>query len=123
MDIKLILDLHDQFLGRKLEELEHKISFLTTDQRKDEANLFKAKRNVYDIFRKMVTASRMEGDGSIKAYQRYLQSIPQNWYAAKEKAVKHGDVEKQTVEDMKLTALSEIIQHLKDTMGERGDSL
>ena len=123
MDVKLILDLHDQFLGRKLEELEHKISFLTTDQRKDEANLFKAKRNVYDIFRKMVIASRKEGDGSIKAYQGYLHSIPQNWYIAKEQAVKHGDVEKQTVEDMKLTALNEITQHLKDTIGERGGSL
>ncbi len=120
MDVKLILDLHDQFLTKKMEELEHKIGFLTTDQRKDEANLCKVKRNVYDIFRKMVSASRKDGEGAIKAYQGYLQAIPQSWHAAREQAVKHGDVQKQTVEDMKLAALKEILQHLKDTMGEGG---
>ena len=121
MDMKLILDLHDQFLSRKMEELEHKIGFLTADQRKDEANLYKAKRNVYDIFRKMAKVSRREGEEAVSAYQKHLRVIPQNWYAAREEAVKHGDVQKQTVEDMKLDALKDILQHLRDTMGERGD--
>lgn len=119
MDIKTVLDLHDRFLQGKMAETEHKIAFLQKDQRQDEANLHKARRNVYDIFRKMLAASRPKGEDAVQTYRNYLNSIPQNWIEARKQAVQYGDVHRQAVEDMKLSALQEITQHLDETMGER----
>ena len=121
MDVKLVLDLHDWFLKGKIEESEHKIDFLVKDQRQDEANLYKARRNVYDIFRKMAAVSRKQGEKAVDAYRRHLAVIPQNWMEARKEALQFGDHHRLAVEDMKLTALSEIIQQLNDTMGEGGD--
>jgi hypothetical protein len=121
MDIKLILDLHDRFLLVKMEETEHKIAFLEEDQRQDEANLYKARRNVFDIFRKMAAASRKQGEKAVETYRGHLTVIPQNWVEARKQAVQYGDNHRQAVEDMKLSALKEIVQHLNDTMGERGE--
>jgi hypothetical protein len=121
MDIKLILDLHDWFLKGKIEETDHKISFLEKDQRQDEANLYKARRNVYDIFRKMAAVSRKQGEKAVETYRRHLEVIPQNWMEARKEAAQFGDSRRLAVEDMKLSALKEIVQHLNDTMGEGGE--
>ncbi len=120
MDMKLILDLHDRFLSGKITEMEHKIAFLQEDQRQDEANLYKARRNVYDVFRKMLAASRKKGEEAVQAYRYYLTVIPQNWMEARKQAVQFGDARRLAVEDMKLSAFQEIARHLGDTMGERG---
>ncbi len=120
MDMKLILDLHDRFLQGKMAEIEHKINFLEKDQRQDEANLYKARRNVFDIFRKMANASRKQGENALEAYRRHLMVIPQNWIEARKQAVQFGDDHRQAVEDMKLSALKEIVQQLSDIMGEGG---
>ncbi len=120
MDIKLILDLHDRFMMGKMAEIEHKISFLEKDQRQDEANLYKARRNVFDVFRKMLAASRKKEDKALESYRNYLIMIPKNWMEAREQAISYGDINRQTVEDMKLSAHKEIVQHLSDTTGEGG---
>jgi hypothetical protein len=121
MDMKLILDLHDRFLLGKMEEIEHKIAYLEGDQRQDEANLYKARRNVYDIFRKMAAVSRKQGEKAVETYRRHLTVIPQSWMEARKQAVQFGDGRRQAVEDMKLSALKEIVQHLNDTVGEGGE--
>ncbi len=120
MDIKLILDLHDRFMMGKMAEIEHKISFLEKDQRQDEANLYKARRNVFDVFRKMLAASRKKEEEALSCYRNYLTIIPKNWMEAREQAISYGDINRQTVEDMKLSAHKEIVQHLSDTTGEGG---
>ena len=120
MDMKLKLDLHEQFLLKRKEEMEHKIAFLQKDQRQDEANLYKARRNVFDVFRKMLAVSRKKGEDAAQAYRYYLAVIPENWMEARKQAVQFGDVHRQTVEDMKLSAFQEIAQHVNDTMGEGG---
>ncbi len=118
MDIKLILDLQDRFLLGKMEEMEHKIAFLVKDLRQDEANLYKARRNVYDIFRKMAAVSRKQGENAVETYRKHLTNIPQSWMEARKQAMQFGDNHRLAVEDMKLSALKEIVQHLNDTMGE-----
>ena len=118
MDINLILDLQDWFLKGKIEETEHKVAFLVKDQRQDEANLFKARRNVFDIYRKMIAVSRKQGERALEEYRKHLTVIPQNWIEARKEAVQFGDHHRQAVEDIKLSALKEIVQHLNDTMGE-----
>ena len=113
MDTKLILDLHGRFLQGKMEETRQKIAFLEKDQRQDEANLYKARRNVFDIFHKMLGASlRKQGEGALEAYQGHLDAIPQSWIEARKQAVEHGDIHRQAVEDMKLSAVKEIVQQL-----------
>ena len=121
MDIKLVFDLHDWFLKGKMEEMDHKIAFLVEDQRQDEANLNKARKNVYEIFRKMAAASRKQGDNAVEAYRKHLTNIPKNWEAARQQAMQHDDAHRRAVEDMKLSALNEIVKHLNDTMGEGGN--
>ena len=120
MDMKLVFDLHDWFLKGKMEEMDYKIAFLAGDLRQDEANLYKARRNVYDIFRKMAAVSRKQGDYAVEAYRKHLTVIPQNLVEARNQAIQFGDVRRLAVEDMKLSALNEIVQHLNDTMGEGG---
>ncbi len=120
MNMKLILDLHDRFLQGKMAEIEHKIAFLVKDQRQDEANLYKARRNVFDIFHKMVHVSRKQGENALGAYRNHLMVIPQSWMEARKQAVQFGDNHRQAVEDMKLSALEEIVQQLSATMGEGG---
>lgn len=120
MDMKLVLDLHDQFLMEKKEETEHKIAFLEKDQRQDEANLLKARRNVFEIFHKMLLVSKRQGENAMQAYRGHLKQIPQNWLEARRQAAQFGDAHRQAVEDMKLSALVEIARQLEDAMGEGG---
>ena len=78
---------------------------LAADDRKDEAVFEKIRANVYDIFRTVWKLNR--GDAF---FQEKLNTIPQNWQTAYEKAREHGDTAAMALENIKLETVKEIQQ-------------
>lgn len=87
---------------------------LKKDDRKDEANLYKVRANICDIFYKMVRASEKkleamriteEVEKTIAFNEDYLNwfvKIPESWLANMDLARKHDDVIAVQMEEIKL---------------------
>lgn len=97
-----------------MSEYDNKVKSLKADNREDEANLYKVRLNICDIFCKMaettdrkVTAMKLsEEEAQVKAYNReyleWFEKIPANWKANLELARKHNDVIVVNTEEIKL---------------------
>ena len=100
-------ELKDRFfiaLMAQMQALEAEVQVLAAESRVDESHHKKAARNIYGIYAQLLSGVRDEA-----AYERFFETIPENWYAARALAAEHGDHERIVVEDAKLTAVREII--------------
>lgn len=79
---------------------------LNADGREDEAVFEKVRANVYGIFQTVWTLNK-----DTEFFREKLETIPQNWQAAREKAEKHGDTAAVTLETIKLETAQEILEH------------
>ena len=117
MNTNLVVAQHERLLVQKQEETEVHIARLQKDQRQDEANLLKARRNVFGNFRSALLAHAKQGDGAIERYREILQKIHDSWCEAKDLAAKHNDVQRTAVEEIKLAAWKETIDLLDEKAG------
>ncbi len=118
MNMELIIALHDRALAKKQEETELHIARLQQDLRQDEANLLKARRNVYGHFRTALQAYKRQGEGAVEKYRELMQKIFQSWSEAKDLAALHQDAQRLAVEETKLGAWREAMALLDDQTGE-----
>jgi hypothetical protein len=97
------------------------------DDRKDEADLEKIMVNIYEIFKTLFLSDIKQLEGKsianpedINIYGGYLlrfDTIPANWKKSLDKAIEHGDITKQVIEEHKL----EVAKELKDMFLEMFD--
>lgn len=120
MSMELVLDRHAEVLRKKQEEAASKIAFLEKDGRQDEADLYKAKRNLYAYFMGTLENSRKESGNVLAAYRGRLSHLASIWEKALEKADRHGEYYRQAVEEMKLQALREAMRLLKEQLEQEG---
>ena len=88
------------------------------DERKEEANLKKIKVNIYEIFKTLFLSDIKQLEGKelgkiedISIYGGFLlrfDTIPTNWKISLDKAIEHGDITKQVIEDIKLEVAKEL---------------
>ena len=97
------------FLDNSKQAVLDEIKSLESDGRKDEANILKAKSNVYDICKSVYGALAKEAPADvITAFPATFDRITCPWKASLEAAKAHGDDRKILIEEAKLSAVKEI---------------
>lgn len=96
---------------------------LAAQERKDEANLLKIQRNIYDICKTIyeVTARTTDAEYLQEAYLTKLTELPRNWQAAYEEAREHQDTERIVIEERKLATLAEVKARFLECGGGEDD--
>lgn len=95
---------------------------LILDERKDEANLIKIKKNIFDIFRTVflsIMKDKTVDEKNIKMlFTEKMDTIPKNWKISYENAKIHNDVEKIVIEEIKFQTLDLISTKFNELWGE-----
>ena len=104
----------DMIAQLKVEEQE----LIATD-RKDEANFFRIKMNIYDICKTVyiVSEKRFNGNALREEYLRQLTRLHENWKISYNKAKENNDVQKIVIEETKLA----VLQQIKEKYEELGE--
>ena len=97
------------FLDTRKQAVLDEVKSLTDDGRKDEANILKAKSNVYDICKAIYNATaKAAATDIVTAFPAAFDKVICPWKASLEAAKTHGDARKTLIEEAKLSAVSEI---------------
>lgn len=89
----------------RTEEAEAKAS-----QRQDEAVFARIRYNVYDVCETVYWAlKRAKGEDFPAAYEAKLRELERAWSAAWDKAAQHSDPDRTFTEDVKLSALRDVL--------------
>ncbi|MBQ6382108.1 MAG: hypothetical protein IJJ42_00735 [Clostridia bacterium] len=103
-----------QYMDSKIEEGRAKTEELRADGRGDDANFMKVRTNIYEVC-KTVSQTLMKrpgaGTGAVKAM---LEKFRAEWGAALEKAKQHDNAKGMAVEEIKLSALEDVIAHFEE---------
>lgn len=101
-----------EYIDKKIQDLKNEEMILEKEERKDEANFIKIKINICEICKILYYVSKKEANAqNVKEF--YLQKIEKlslEWKASKEKAKEHNDIEKMTIEELKLEVLKDMKQ-------------
>ncbi len=101
-------DLYTFFDERK-QAVTADIQALAAEGRTDEANILKAKFNVYDIAGAVFGAMDKQAPASVEtAFPAAFSRITSGWKSSLKQARLHGDDRKVLIEEAKLSAVSEI---------------
>lgn len=102
------------YLENRIEEGKAEIVLLEAEGRKDDANFAKVRTNIYDVCKTVSQALGNRPGAGVAAIKARLESFRANWGAALEKAKQHDDANGIVVEETKLAALSDIMEHFRE---------
>lgn len=97
------------FLEDRKQAVLAEIQALSAEGRNDEANILKAKSNVYDIGRSMFQAAdKLTKGNAEELFPVMFGNVTGTWRASLEQAKANGDERKILVEEAKISAVDEI---------------
>ena len=102
------------YLDGRIEEGRAEIAALTAEGRTDDANFAKVRTNIYDVCRTVSRTLTDRPGAGRNAIAAQLERFRTAWGAALEKAKQHDDVSGIAVEEIKLTALEDVIAHFRE---------
>ena len=102
------------YLDSRIEEGRSEITALTVDGRTDDANFAKVRTNIYDVCRSVINTLINRSGAGRDAVAAQLERFCTTWGAALEKAKQHGDVSGIAVEEIKLSALEDVIARFRE---------
>ena len=105
------------YLTKKIEEGKGRIASLSADGRMDDANLEKAHTNIYNVCKTVSQALINRPGAGIPAVRSQFVRFNETWGAALEKAKQHGNANAVAVEEVKLTALADVIARFNEVTG------
>ena len=97
-----------EFLDKRKEAVTTDITALSAEGRADEANILKARFNVYDIARSVYDAAAKQPGDIAVTFPALFGRITDSWRVSLETAKSHSDDRKVLIEEAKLSAVSEI---------------
>ena len=107
-----IRDAFCHYLDAKMKETILNEQLLLSEERKDEASHEKIKMNIYQIFKTIylsIEKSPTQTQEDIKKqFLEKLETIPNNWKIALDKAKEHQDMERILIEEVKFEIRDEI---------------
>ena len=98
-------------IKEKKQECTNRISTLIQDSRQDEANLVKAKLNIYEVFETLYHATKKQAKNEeefIIMYQKRFEIIPESWKTRLKLAREYDDVSTIIIEEIKLGVVEEL---------------
>jgi len=109
---KNIRDVFCSYLDAKMEEITLNEQQLLKEERADEASHEKIKNNIYQIFKTIyfsIEKNPTRTQEEIKEqFLEKLETIPNNWKIALDKARQHQDMERVLIEEIKFEIRDEI---------------
>ena len=97
------------FLEARKKAVTGDIEALSAAGRTDDANILKAKFNVYDIARSVFDTTAKQSPAAVStAFPALFSRITGPWNTSLEAAKAHGDDRKVLIEEAKLSAVTEI---------------
>ena len=102
------------YLDRKIEEGRAETAGLQAEGRRDDAGFMKAHTNIYEVCRTFTLALADRPGAGIGALKAQTERFRTEWSAALERAKEHGDARGTAVEEAKLSALEDVIAHLRE---------
>lgn len=112
------------YFTEKLAECNRKKSELLSDDRKDEANLWQIRANIYDIFKTiLLVAERTQksDEGANCFFANKLNEMTNTWAESGKKALDHGDAQKALIEQVKVETAEEIYRVFEKIRGDSND--
>lgn len=105
-----------KFIDENIENLTKEEEILKTTDRKDESNLKKIQVNIYDIAKTyyMVVNKNTPANEFANAYVTKLENLYNTWEKAYASAKKYDDTQKVVIEELKLSALRNVIEKFKE---------
>ena len=102
----------DDWLAGQAEQAGGRAAFLRADGRADESHWESIRRNVFSLFRDVLSAAQKANGGEEQAARRFfaekLGAIPASWETALQRAERQEDTDRARVERVKLDAAGEI---------------
>ena len=101
-----------EYIDKKIQELKNEEMVLGKEDRRDEANFVKIKINICEICKTLYNVSKKgpKGQSAKEFFVQKLEKLSGEWNASKDKAKEHNDIEKVTIEELKLEVLNEVKQ-------------
>ena len=103
-----------RFLDVRIEAGKADITRLSAEDRRDDANFAKVRTNIYEICRTVTNALADRPGAGPDAVMAQFERFRSAWSAALEKAKAHDDVGAAAVEEIKLKALEDVINHFSE---------
>lgn len=105
----------EEYIRKQLAECQRQSSALIAEDRKDEANIWRIKANIYDIFQTLMKVSVQQEskngwDAVCKSFEEKAKRIPMSWKESYQRALEHEDAEKILVEEEKLAVVSNVME-------------
>ena len=97
-----------KFLEERKQSVTDDITALTAEGRSDDANILKAKFNVYDIAKSVYDAAAKQNGDTAVTFPALFKRITDTWRISLDAAKAHGDDRKVLIEEAKLSAVTEI---------------
>lgn len=110
-DVTMKLSQLNTYFAEKLAECNSQKAELLADDRRDEANLWQIRANIYDIFRTILSVAErtQKNDARIETFMRKkITEMANTWTDAGKKASDHGDTQKAVIEQIKVETAGEI---------------
>ena len=102
------------YLDSRIEEGRSEITALTVDGRTDDANFAKVRTNIYDVCRSVINTLINRPGAGRNAIAAQLERFRATWGTALEKAKQHDNAKGMAVEEIKLSALEDVIAHFEE---------
>lgn len=118
-----------EFSAEEADKCKKQIQLLEQEDKKDEANLEKAKLNIYGVFETLIKTSenkalnqkQMEEQDKVASFCEdflaFFEKIPANWRINYEKAKEHNNVIEYVIEENKLSVSEQLINQFNRIIG------
>lgn len=106
------------FLKDGKDRMQQKIDELVSDNRQDEARVYRASLNIYDIMGTLLDTAKKIAEGDVnrmkEEFHRLATRVPASWKVSLEKAKEHDDFEKIMMEEAKLNVADSVIRRFDE---------
>lgn len=113
----------NHYFEEKIAECNAQKKALLSDDRRDEANFWQIKANIYDIFKTILSVAERtkKNDEEIQAFmEAKFAEMTKIWAESGQKADAHGDGQKAVIEQIKVDTAGEIRTVFEQTWGNSG---
>ena len=106
------METYFEYLDLRIKEGADEVAALRAEGRADDADFARVRANIYDVCKTVSKVHMNRPGGGTAAVKGMLLRFENEWGAALQKAKENGDVKKTAVEEIKLSALADVIKKL-----------